>query len=130
MSEEALQIAEERREVKSKGERKRYTQLNTEFQRIARRDKKAFFNEQCKEIKESNRRGKTRDLFKKSGNIKGIFYQKMGTIRDRSGQDLVWKQKRPRRDGQKKRWPHNCTKKVLMTQITTMVCSLTQSKTF
>ena len=100
MSEEALQIAEERREVKSKGERKRYTQLNTEFQRIARRDKKAFFNEQCKEIKESNRRGKTRDLFKKSGNIKGIFYQKMGTIRDRSGQDLVWKQKRPRRDGQ------------------------------
>ena len=130
MSEEALQIAEERREVKSKGERKRYTQLNTEFQRIARRDKKAFFNEQCKEIKESNRRGKTRDLFKKSGNIKGIFYQKMGTIRDRSGQDLVWKQKRPRRDGQKKRWPQNCTKKVLMTQITTMVCSLTQSKTF
>ena len=130
LSEEALQIAEERREVKSKGERKRYTQLNTEFQRIARRDKKAFFNEQCKEIKESNRRGKTRDLFKKSGNIKGIFYQKMGTIRDRSGQDLVWKQKRPRRDGQKKRWPQNCTKKVLMTQITTMVCSLTQSKTF
>ena len=116
--------------MKSKGERKRYTQLNTEFQRIARRDKKAFFNEQCKEIKESNRRGKTRDLFKKSGNIKGIFYQKMGTIRDRSGQDLVWKQKRPRRDGQKKRWPQNCTKKVLMTQITTMACSLTQSKTF
>ena len=130
LSEEALQIAEERREVKSKGEKKRYTEPNTGFQRIARRDKKAFFNEQCIKLEENNRRGKTRDLVKKIGNIKGTFFPKMGTIRDRSGQDLVWKQKRPRRDGQKKRWPQNCTKKVLMTQITTMVCSLTQSKTF
>ena len=99
-SEEALQIAEERREVKSKGERERHIQLNTEFQRIARRDKKAFFNDQCLKIEENNRRGKTRDLFKKSGNIKGIFHQKMGMIKDRSGQDLVQKQKRSRRDGQ------------------------------
>ena len=74
--------------MKSKGERKRYTQLNTEFQRIARRDKKAFFNEQCKEIKESNRRGKTRDLVKKIGNIKGTFFPKMGTVKDRNGSDL------------------------------------------
>ena len=69
MSEEALHTTEERREVKSKGERKRYTQLNTEFQRIARRDKKAFFNEQCKEIEENNRREQSRDLFRKTGNI-------------------------------------------------------------
>ena len=78
----------------------RYEHLNAEFQRTASRDKKAFLRDQCREIEKNNRRGKTRDLFKKSGNIKGIFYQKMGTIRDRSGQDLVWKQKRPRRDGQ------------------------------
>ena len=70
MSEEALQIAEEIRNVKSKGERERYTQLNAEVQRIARRDKKAFFNEQCKEVEENNRMGKTRDLFKKTGDIK------------------------------------------------------------
>ena len=72
-SEEALQIAEERREAKSKGKRERYTQLNAESQRIARRDKKAFFNEQCKEIEENDRRGKTRDVLKKLGNIKGTF---------------------------------------------------------
>ena len=80
LSEEALQIPEERREVKRKGDRERYTQLNAEFQRIARRDK-AFFNEQCKEIEEKNKKGKTRVLFKKIGDIKRIFHAKMGTIR-------------------------------------------------
>ena len=89
LCEEALQIGEERREMKSKGERKRYTLLNAEFQRIARRDKKVFFNEQCKEMEENNRRVKTRDLFKNIGNIKGIFHSKMGTIKDRNGQDLI-----------------------------------------
>ena len=88
--EEALKIAEERREVKSKGERERYTQLNTEFQRITRRDKKkAFFNEQCIKMMEKHRRGKTRDLFRKMENIKGIFCPKMGTIKDRKSRDLV-----------------------------------------
>ena len=75
--------------MKGKGERKRYTQLNAEFQRIARRDKKAFFNEQCKEVEESNRMGKTRDLFKKTGDIKGIFHERMGTVKDRNGKDLT-----------------------------------------
>ena len=89
LSEEVLQIAEERREAKSKGERERYTQLNAEFQRIARRDKKAFFDEQCKHIEENNRRGNTRYLFKKIGNIKGTFHPKMGTIKDRNGNDLI-----------------------------------------
>ena len=89
MSQEALQIAEERREVKSRGEREMYTQLNAEFQRIARRDKKVFFNEQCKEMEENNRRVKTRDLFKNIGNIKGIFHPKMDTIKDRNGRDLI-----------------------------------------
>ena len=84
-----MQIGEERREMKSKGERKRYTLLNAEFQRIARRDKKVFFNEQCKEMEENNRRVKSRDLFKNIGNIKGIFHSKMGTIKDRNGQDLI-----------------------------------------
>ena len=82
LSKEALQIAEERKDVKSKREREMYNQLNAEFQIIARRDKKAFFNEQCKEIEEDNRRGKTRNLFRKIGNIKGIFHPKMGTIKD------------------------------------------------
>ena len=82
MSEEALQIAEERREAKSKGERERYIQLNAEFHSIARRDKKAFLNEQCKEIEENNRIGKTRDHFKKTGAIIGIFHARMGTIKD------------------------------------------------
>ena len=76
LSEEALQIAEQRRAAKSKGEKERYTQLNAEFQRRAKRDKKAFFNEQCKEIEENNRRGKTRDLVKKTENIKGTFIQR------------------------------------------------------
>ena len=79
MSEEALQIVEERREVKSKGERERYTQLNAKFQRIARKDEQAFFNEQCKEIEENNRTGKTRDLFKKIRDTKGTFHAKMGS---------------------------------------------------
>ena len=85
--EEPLQIAEKRREAKRKGERKRYTQLNAEFQRIARRDKKTFLNEQCKEIGENNRKEKTRDLFKKTGDIKGTFHARMGTIKDRNSKD-------------------------------------------
>ena len=90
MSEEALHIAEVRRKVKSKEERERYTQLNAEFQRIiARRDKKAFFNEQCKEIEENSRKDKTRDLFKKIGYIKGTFHPKVGTIKDRNCKELV-----------------------------------------
>ena len=84
LSEEALQIAEERREVKGKGERERYTQLNAEFQRIARRDKKAFLSDQCKEIEENNRMGKTRDLFKKIEAVEGTFHARMGTIKDRN----------------------------------------------
>ena len=83
---------------KSKGERERYTQLNTEFHRIARKDKKGFFNEQCKEIEGNNRRGKTRGLFKKIGNIKGIFHPKMGTIKYSNCIDLK-KQRRARRNG-------------------------------
>jgi len=89
LSEEALQIVEERRKVKGKRERERYTQLNAEFQRIAGRDKKGFLNEQCKQIEENNRTGKTRDLFKKIGDIKGPFHAKMGTITDRNGEDLT-----------------------------------------
>ena len=89
MSEETLQIAEKRREVKGKGEKERYIHLNTEFQRIARRDKKAFLSDQGKETEENNRKGKTRDLFKKIGDTKGIFHAKMGTIKDRNGMDLT-----------------------------------------
>ena len=89
LSEEALQIAVKRREVKSKGEKERYTHLNAEFQRIARKDKKAFFSDQCKEIKENNRMGKTRELFKKIRDSKGTFHAKMGSIKDRSGMDLT-----------------------------------------
>ena len=89
MSEEALQIAEERREVKGRGEIEKYIQLNAEFQRIARRDKKAFLNEQCKEIEENNRMGKTSDLFKKTGVIKRVFHARMGTIKDRNGKDRM-----------------------------------------
>ena len=88
LSEEALQTAEKRKEVKGMGERERYNQLNAKFQRIAGRDKKAIFNEQCNEIEESNRMGKTRDLFKKIGAIKGIFHARMGTIKDRNCMDL------------------------------------------
>ena len=89
MSEEALQIAEKRREAKGKGEKERYSHLNAEFQRIARRDNKAFLSDQCKEIEENNRMGKTRDLFKKIRDTKGIFHEKMGTIKDRNGMDLT-----------------------------------------
>ena len=89
MSEEALQIAEKRREVKGKGEKERYIHLNAEFQRIARRDKKAFLSDQCKEIDENNRMGKTRDLFKKIRDTKGTFQAKMGTIKDRNSMDLT-----------------------------------------
>ena len=88
LSEGALQIAVKRREAKSKGEKERYKHLNSEFQRIARRDKKAFFRDQCKEIEENNRIGKTRDLFKKIRDIKGTFHAKMGSIKDRNGMDL------------------------------------------
>ena len=89
LSEEALQIAVERREAKSKGEKKRYSHLNAEFQRIARKDKKAFLRDQCKEIEENNRMGKTRDLLKKIRDIKGKFHAKMGLIKDRNGMDLT-----------------------------------------
>ena len=89
LSEEALQIAEKRREVNSKGQKERYKHLNAEFQRIARRDKKAFLRDQCKEIEENNRMGKTRDLFKKIRDTKGIFHAKMGSIKDRNGMDLT-----------------------------------------
>ena len=98
LSEEALQIAEERREVKDNRVKKRYTQLKAEFQRIARRHKKDFLNEQCKEIEENNRMGKTRDLFKKISAIKGTFHAKMGTIKDRNGMELTVA------DDIKKRW--------------------------
>ena len=89
LSEEALQIAVKRREAKSKGEKERYIYLNAEFQRRARRDKKAFLSDQCKEIEENNRMGKTRDLFKKIRDTKGTFHAKMTTIKDRNGMDLT-----------------------------------------
>ena len=88
LSEEALQIAEKRREAKSKGEKEGYTHLNSEFQRRASRDKKAFFSNQCKEIEENNRMGKIRYLFKKIRDTKGTFHAKMGLIKDRNGMDL------------------------------------------
>ena len=95
---EALQIAVKRKEVKSKREKERYKRLNAEFQRIARRDKKAFLRDQCKEIEENNRRGKTRDLFKKIRDTKGTFHTKMGSIKDRNGMDLT------EEEDIKKRW--------------------------
>ena len=97
-SEETLQIAEKRREAKGKGEKKRYTQLNLEFQRIAWRDKKAFLSDQCKDAEENNRMEKTSDLFKKIRDIKGTFHAKMGTIKDRNGMDLT------KAEDIKKRW--------------------------
>ena len=101
LSEEALQITEERREVKSKGEKERYTHLNAEFQRIARRDKKAFLSDQHKEIEENCRMGKTRDLFKKIRDTKGIFHVKMDTIKDTNGMDLT------EAEDTKTRWQEN-----------------------
>ena len=89
LSEEALQIAVKRRETRSKEEKERYTHLNAEFQRIARRDKKVFLSDQCKEIEENNRMGKTRDLFKKTRDAKGILHAKPGTVKDRNGMDLT-----------------------------------------
>ena len=89
LSEEALQMAVKRREAKSRGEKERYKHLNAEFQGIARRDKKAFLSDQCKEIEENNRMGKTRDLFKKIRDTKGTFHAKMGSIKDRNGMDLT-----------------------------------------
>ena len=89
MCEEALQIAEKRREAKGKGEKERYIHLNSEFQRITRRDKKAFLSDQCKQIQENNRMGKTRDLFKKIRDTKGTFHAKMGSIKHRNGMDFT-----------------------------------------
>ena len=89
LSDEALQIAEKRRDAKGKGEKERHTHLNAEFQRIARRDNKAFLSDQCKEIEENNRMGKTRDLFKKIGDTKETFHAKMGSVKDRNGMDLT-----------------------------------------
>ena len=118
LSEEALEIAVKRREAKSKGEKERYTHLNAEFQRIARRGKKAFLSDQCKEIEENNRMGKTRDLFKKIRDTKGTFHAKMGSIKDRNGMDLT-EADILRRYG--KNTQKNCTKKIFMTQITMIV---------
>jgi len=118
LSEEALQIAVDRREAKGKREKERYTHLNAEFQRIARIDKKAFLSDQCKDIKENNRMGKSRDLFKKIRDTKGTFHTKMGTIKDRNGMDLT------EAEDIKKRWQDtqtNYTKKNFMTQIITKV---------
>ena len=118
MSEEVLQIAVKRREVKGKGEKERYTHLNAEFQRIPRRDKKAFLSDQCKEIEKNNRMGKTRDLFKKIRDTKGTFHAKMGSIKDRNGMDLT------ETENIKKRWQEyteELSTKIFTTQIITMV---------
>ena len=89
LSDETLQIAQKRKDTKGKGEKERYTHLDADFERIARRDKKAFLSYQCKEIEENNRLGKTRDLFKKIRDTKGTFHAKMGSIKDRNGMDLT-----------------------------------------
>ena len=118
LSGEALQIAVKRREGKSKGEKETYKQLNAEFQRIARRDKKAFLSDQCKEIEEDNRMGKTRDLFKKMKDTKGTFHPKMGLIKDRNIMDLT------EAEDIKKRWQEyteELYKKSFMTKIIMMV---------
>ena len=117
MSEE-LTIAEKRREVKGKGEKERYTHLNAEFQRIARRDKKAFLSDQFKEMEENNKMGKTRDFFRKIRDTKGKFHAKMGSIKDRNGMDLT------EVEDIKKRWQEyteELYKKMFMTQIIMMV---------
>ena len=121
MSEEVEQIAEKRREAKGKEEKERYTHLNTEFQRTAKINKKAFLSEQCKEIEENNRMGKTRDLFKNIRDIKGTFHAKMGTIKDRNGMDLT------EAENIKKRWQKYTEElckelyKIFTTQITMKV---------
>ena len=120
LSEEVLQIAKKIRETKGKGEKKRYIHLNAEFQRIARRDKKAFLSGQCNEREEANRMGKSRNLFRKTRYTKGIFHAKMGTVKDRNGMDLT------EAEHVKKRWKeyteelYKKKKKISMTQITTM----------
>ena len=112
-----MQTPEKRKEAKSKGEKERYTHLNAEFQRIARRDKKGFLSDQCKEIEENNRMEKTRDLFKKVRDAKEIFHAKLGSINDRNGMDLT------EAEDIKKRWQQKTElyNKIFMTQITTMV---------
>ena len=118
LSREDLQIAVKRKEAKSKGEKERYKHLNAEFQRIARRDKKAFLSNQCKEVEENKRMGKARDLFKKIRNIKGTCHAKMGLIKDRNGLDLT------KAEDIKKRWEEyteELYKKDLHNQIITMV---------
>ena len=117
LSEEALQIAEKRREVKGNAEKERYTHLNAELQRRAKRDKKALLSDQCKEIEENNRMRKTRDLFKKIRDTKGTFHAKMGTIQDRNGMDITEAEAI-------KRWQEHTKelhKKIFMIQTTTMV---------
>ena len=117
MYQETLQIAEKIREAESKGEKERYSHLNAEFQRIARRDKKAFLSDQCKEIEENNKMGKTRDPFKIIRETKGTFHTKMGTIKDRNGMDLT------EAEDIKKRWQEYTEElyKSVMTQMITMV---------
>ena len=117
LSKEALQIAVKRREVKSKGEKEKYSHLYVEFQRVSRRDKKAFLSDQCKEIEENNRMGKTRDLFKKIRNTQGTFHAEIGSIKDRNGMDLT------EAEDIKKRWQEyaELSKKIFTTQIITMV---------
>ena len=115
---DVLQIAVKRREVKGKGEKERYAHLNAEFQKIAKRDKKAFLSDQCKEIEENNRMGKTRDLFKKIRDSQGPFHAKMGTINDRNGMDLT------EAEDMKKSWQEyteELYKKIFMIKITTML---------
>ena len=112
-----MQIAEKRREDKGKGEKERYTHLNVEFQRIVKRDKKAFLSDQCKEIEENNKMGKARDLFKKIRDTKGTLHEKMGSIKDKNGMDLT--EAEMLRDGKNTKKIY--TKKIFMTQINTMV---------
>ena len=113
MSDEALQIDKKRKEVKGKGKKERYIHLNAEFQRTARRDKKAFLSDQCKEIEENNRMGKTRDFFKKIRDTKGTFHAKMGSIKDRNGMNLT--------ETESKNTQKNYTKKTFMAHITMMM---------
>ena len=118
MSQEALQIAEKTKEAKGKGNKERYTHLNPEFHRIARRDRKAFLSEQCKETEKNNRMGKTRDLFKKIRDTKRTFHARLGTVKDRNSMDLT------EAEDIKKRWQEyteELYKKIFMTQIITMV---------
>ena len=118
LSEEALQIAEKRRGAKGKGEKERYKHLNVEFQRIARRDKKAFLSNEWKEREENNRMGKTRELFKKIRDTKGTFHAKMGTIKDRNGMDLT-------EAADIKKRGQEYTEEIFLTQTITMLWSLT-----